>query len=205
MTVREAGGSVMLQDTGSVFFFFHHFLLMNNRQAVCPEKDGRLMCGMALALRQGFFQPIHVSGYFPVPAGAFPDCRIRMRTFSAAVLELWAEAFRRFPAAVSRFCRVFLFMSLFLWSWRTCMTWLLYGGGKWNKVKRMMNSVFKCLMSAVCAVALPAFGQEENRFPYGQGCDRIQRRGGQSICVHPHSRPAQYRQGPAPGIRRRAV
>lgn len=24
-----------------------------------------------------------------------------------------------------------------------------------------MNSVFKCLMSAVCAVALPAFGQEE--------------------------------------------
>ena len=41
------------------------------------------------------------------------------------------------------------------------MTWLLYGGGKWNKVKRMMNSVFKCLMSAVCAVALPAFGQEE--------------------------------------------
>ena len=25
----------------------------------------------------------------------------------------------------------------------------------------MMNSVFKCLMSAVCAVALPAFGQEE--------------------------------------------
>ena len=41
------------------------------------------------------------------------------------------------------------------------MTWLLCGRGKWNKVKRMMNSVFKCLMSAVCAVALPAFGQEE--------------------------------------------
>ncbi len=29
MTVREAGDSVMLQDTGSVFFFFHHFFLMN--------------------------------------------------------------------------------------------------------------------------------------------------------------------------------
>lgn len=41
------------------------------------------------------------------------------------------------------------------------MTWLLCGRGKWNKVERMMNSVFKCLMSAVCAVALPAFGQEE--------------------------------------------
>ena len=41
------------------------------------------------------------------------------------------------------------------------MTWLLYGREKWNKVERMMNSVFKCLMSAVCAVALPAFGQEE--------------------------------------------
>lgn len=41
------------------------------------------------------------------------------------------------------------------------MTWLLCGRGKWNKVKRMMNSVFKCLMSAVCAVALPVFGQEE--------------------------------------------
>jgi len=27
MTVREAGDSAMLQDTGSVFFFFHHFSL----------------------------------------------------------------------------------------------------------------------------------------------------------------------------------
>ena len=26
---------------------------------------------------------------------------------------------------------------------------------------RMMNSVFKCLMSVACAVALPALGQEE--------------------------------------------
>ena len=41
------------------------------------------------------------------------------------------------------------------------MTWPLSGRRKWNRVEKMMNSVFKCLMSAVCAVALPAFGQDE--------------------------------------------
>ena len=41
------------------------------------------------------------------------------------------------------------------------MTWLLSGRRKWNRMGRMMNSVFKCLMSVACAVALPALGQEE--------------------------------------------
>lgn len=31
------------------------------------------------------FSRFHVSGYFPVPAGAFPGCRIRMGTFLAGL------------------------------------------------------------------------------------------------------------------------
>ena len=44
------------------------------------------MCGMALAVRQGFFQPISCFRIFsPVPAGAFPGIRIRMGTFLAGL------------------------------------------------------------------------------------------------------------------------
>ena len=44
------------------------------------------MCGMALAVRQGFFQPISRFRIFsPVPAGAFPGLRIRMGTFLAGL------------------------------------------------------------------------------------------------------------------------
>ncbi len=44
------------------------------------------MCGMALAVRQGFFQPISRFRIFsPVPAGAFPGIRIRMGTFLAGL------------------------------------------------------------------------------------------------------------------------
>ena len=56
---------------------------------------------------------------------------------------------------------IVLIIQGFLWSSLQFMTWLLSGRRKWNRMGRMMNSVFKCLMSVACAVALPALGQEE--------------------------------------------
>ncbi len=85
------------------------------------------------------------------------------------------------------------------------MTWLLCGrenGIRWKDDELRIQVFDECRMRR--GIAGVRAGRE-NRFPYGQGCDRIQRRGGQSLCVHPYSRPAQYRQGPAPGIRRRTV
>ncbi len=76
--------------------------------------------------------------------------------------------FRRARQGGRRFWKVELIVLIiqgFLWSSLQFMTWLLSGRRKWNRMGRMMNSVFKCLMSVACAVALPALGQEKAGFP----------------------------------------